>query len=110
MFKLTETPTFTRTVKVLVPIDGGHEEQSFTAKFRVLPMEKLKSYDTENNADQGTAFLREVIVGLDDIAGPDGSALPYSDSLRDRLIELPFVRGPLSQAYLLALNGVALGN
>ncbi|PTX37164.1 hypothetical protein C8N34_1539, partial [Gemmobacter caeni] len=37
MFKLLQKPEFSHTVKLSVPVDGGHDTQTFTARFRALP-------------------------------------------------------------------------
>ena len=64
-------------------------------------------------ADRNTsavAFLKRVVVGLDDIEGPDGARMPYSDALRDQVIALPFVRAPMVRGYFDAVYPARLGN
>jgi hypothetical protein len=109
MFVLADNPTFTHTVELVVPIDGGYENQTLKATFRVLDTEHAESFDLSDTV-QSTAFLTEVIERLDDIAGADDAPLPYSDKLRDRIIQLPFARGPLAKAYFVGVNKATVGN
>lgn len=110
MFVLTENPTFSHPVKVLIPVDGGHKEQSFTAEFRVIPAEEAAKFDL-NKGEDSRAFLQRAIVKFgDDIVGPDDKPVPYSDELRDRLIGVPYVRSALARTYFAAIGGQKLGN
>ena len=109
MFIIDEEPKFTHTVKAQVPVDGGFKEQSFKATFRVLPPEEIDKFDltsTEGSSD----FLRRVIVGLDDVAGPDKKPISYSDELRDKVIALPYARAALATGYFKAIAGARTGN
>lgn len=109
MFKVIERPEFTHTVPVLVPVDGGHEEQSLKVRFRALPDDELGTFDHDTN--EGThAFLRVAIVRIEDVVGTDGKPVPYSDALRDQLLQFPFVRVALLRAYSAAVTGARLGN
>jgi len=109
MFKLAANPTFSHVVRVQVPIDGGHAQETFRARFRVLPAERAAEFDFGNEA--GTRdFLVAAIDHLDEIADEQGHLLPYSDELRDRVIGLPYVRQALLNAYLTGVAGAAAGN
>lgn len=107
MFTVEEHPEFTHEVKVLVPVDGGHEEQSFKCRFRVV--------DEPDQADLlkpggVMAFVRRIVVTMDDLADAKGKALVWSDAVRDRIIAMPHVRIALLKAYRSALAGERAGN
>lgn len=109
MFKIIANPTFTRTVEVLVPADGGHRKESLTATFRVIDVEESKRYDLYDQ--EGTrAFLERIIVRLDDLADESGEHLPYSDAVRDQALALPYVRLALARAYFEAVTAAKRGN
>jgi hypothetical protein len=111
MFKVVSQPTFTHPVDVLVPTDGGHEKQTFKATFRVLADADSDDDRHDLNSTAGsTAFLREVIVSLSDLAGDDDQPLPYNDGLRDRLLKVPYIRAALARTYFTAINKAAVGN
>ena len=108
-FKLISDPTFSRTVKIKVPVDGGFEDQSIKATFRVLSAETIEK--AELATGQGsTKFLKDVLVKLDDIVGEDGQPVPYSDKLRDQIIQLPYVRRPLHDEFFAGIQGGGGGN
>lgn len=109
MFIVTDNPTFTHTVEAMVPTDGGHEKQGFRVTYNVVAGEAYEKCDlsTREGSDD---FLKKVIVKLDDIAGADGKPLPYSDALRDKVINLPWARRAIVKGYFAAVNKEAEGN
>ncbi len=54
-FKIIDHPESPHKVRVMVPTDGGHVEQTFKARFRVLPKEDSHDLDSDAGID---AFLR----------------------------------------------------
>ncbi|MEA3265220.1 MAG: hypothetical protein U9R07_17245 [Pseudomonadota bacterium] len=112
MFKLSTDPRFTHTVKVQVPVDRGHEEQSFKATFKVLPIDQLDAGegDEANEADRQVRLLKDVIVDLGDMVDDAGEAIPYSEAIRDQLIGIPYVRIALVRTYIAAITKVKAGN
>ena len=110
MFKITTDPRFTHEVKVMVPVDGGHEEQSFKVTFKVVPIDELKE-DVSLSAEQNQArHLRQVVCGMADLVGDGDAPLDYSDKLRDQLIAIPYVRIAMMRAYLGAVTKARAGN
>ena len=47
---------------------------------------------------------------LDDMVDEQGKPLPYSDDLRDQLLELPYMRLGLLRGYQSAMIGAKAGN
>ncbi len=107
MFKVTSEKQFTHTVKVMVPVDGGHVEQSLKATFRVLPVDQINDATTLESQKE---LMQRAIVKLDDLVGDDDQPLPYSDDLRDQLIEVPYLRLALAKAYAAAVLKARAGN
>jgi len=109
MFNIDARPTFTRTVEVQVPSGDGFEKQTFIATFAALETDEIDAFDLFTNA--GTdAFLRSVVVSLDDIAGNDGALIPYSEELLDRMLKKQCVRIGLYRSYAVSISGEAAGN
>ncbi len=109
MFKIADNPTFTVTVPVFVPTDGGHRKETFKATFAVVPTDEVARFDL---ADEKSTreFLARAIVSLGDIAGEDDQPIPYSDELRDRVLSLPYARLALARAYFDSVTKVRAGN
>lgn len=107
MFKIVNEPQFTHRVNVMVPVDGGHRPESFTATFRVVSLDQLGAGDTDVSQVES---LRRVIVKMDELVGEDDAPLTYSDELRDRLLSVPYVRAALLQTYLSAVTKARVGN
>jgi hypothetical protein len=109
MFKIVQNPEFTHTVPVMVPVDGGHVEQSLKCRFRVLPADEIDSHDLATPA--GTeAYLRAICVRFEDVCGDDGQPIPPSDALTDQLLGITFVRIALVRAYTEAMAKAKRGN
>ena len=107
MFKVTEDRQFTHEVKVMVPADGGHKEESFKATFRVIDVDDLgDTHSLEGQQDT----LRRVVVSMSELVDEHGVEMPYSDDLRDRLTRVPYVRSALLQTYLRAITKTRAGN
>jgi len=109
MFKIDQNPTFTRRVEIKVPADGGHERQDFNVTFRALPDAEIEAFDMRTTVGE-REFLSAAVTHFDDVEDEDGKALPYSDSLRDRLIGLAYVRVALINAYTAAMIGARVKN
>ncbi len=111
MFKVTTNPTFTHTVDVLVPIDGGHDRQSLKVTFRVIDSDEEQDDKHDLNTIAGSiAFCRDVVVSFDDMVDGENKPLPYSDDLRDQLLKKPYIRTPIARAYYDAVTKATLGN
>ena len=110
MLKVADNPSFTHTVKVQTPVDGGHKEETFKATFAVMPVSKMQGFDL--TTEEGTrGMLEEVLVEAGDLVGDDGkTALDWNTELRDQLLDMPHVRGALFETYQAALSKARAGN
>jgi hypothetical protein len=109
MFVIDENPTFTHTVKVQVPVNGGHREETFKATFRVLPLEEVEKLDLEKTGPS-TEFMREILVTVDGLFNTEKEAVAYSDQVRDQLLRWPHIRRALIDTYLAAISKAKAGN
>lgn len=107
MFKIATDPKFTHVVTVMVPVDGGHEAQTFRATFRVIDVDDIG--DTMS-LDGQKDLLRRILCDFLDVEGEDGNPAVFNDALRDRLIAVPYVRGALIQTYIAAIIKAKAGN
>ncbi|MEX2126973.1 MAG: hypothetical protein WD871_01850 [Xanthobacteraceae bacterium] len=103
MFKIVDRLTFTHTVRVMVPADNGHREETLRATYRVLRVDEINAFNVRD-PNGARDFLREAIVKLDDLADESGNALAYSDAVRDAVLGLPHARAALASAYLDAVE------
>lgn len=109
MFKIIDNPTFTHTVRVAVPVNGGHEHQTLKASYRVLKTDEIEKFDLSSTSGS-TEFLCAVIEKLDDIADANGEPLVWSDQVRDQLLRIPYVRLALSRGYFEGVTKAPAGN
>lgn len=104
MLKLAGEATFTHEIVAHAPVDGGIEEQRFKATFRVIPVDDLSKFKL-GTAEGTASFLRRAIVKLDELADERGNPVPYSDRVRDQVLNLPHARAALAKAYFDAFAG-----
>ncbi|PHR86117.1 MAG: hypothetical protein COA78_38305 [Blastopirellula sp.] len=98
MFKITKNATFTHTVTIPVPVDGGHDNQSMQVTYRVLTDDQIKEYDL-NTTEGQKDFLRGAIVSLGDLIGADEKPIRYNDTVRDSILALSYARPSLLAGY-----------
>jgi len=110
MFKVSSSPQFTHPVEVLVPVDGGHEKQTFKATFKVLDASEDDDKHDLNSTSGSSAFLRDALISMSDLVDDHGAQLVYSDNLRDQMLKVPYVRTALARAYFSAITKAAVGN
>lgn len=107
MFKVSTNRTFSRTVTVCVPVDGGFEDQTVKATYRVVPDEELSNSE---GVEGQKADLRKMIVSLDDLVDDDKQPVSYSEALLEQLIAQSYVRIALLRKYIEAVTKVKKGN
>lgn len=107
MFKVVAEPQFVHTVKVRVPVDGGHEDQSFKARFRVVDMDEIAKIETTEGR---RAAVKRIVISMEELVDSEGNPVSYSDALRDQLVQQPYVEIALYRTYLEAVTGAKTGN
>lgn len=105
MLKLARNPEFTHNVTVRVPVDGGHSEQTFKARYRVVPWKELTAHESDPEEQ-----ARQVLIGWEGIVDDDENPIPYSDAARDELLSMMFVRLPVLRTYVEAITSAKRGN
>jgi len=105
----TSERQFTARLTARVPVDGGHKDERFKARFRVLPTDALDTYDLATS-EGTTDFLRAVIVELFDLVDDNGEPITYNDEVRDYVINDPVARLALIQGYFGNTSRARKGN
>jgi hypothetical protein len=108
-FKIIENPEFTHPVTVHVPVDGGHTQETFRCRYRVVSAETLALHEL-HTAEGTEAYLRAICVRFEDVVDGEGKEVPHSDVLMTRMIGIPFIRQALVAAYTAAMSKARAGN
>lgn len=101
MFAFKTHPSFRTRVEVALP-DGTKED--FTARFICLPIDEYEGFDLSSPEGAGD-FVRRVLDDASEITDPDGTPLGFDDSLKERMVNVSYVRLALIAAYHQALSG-----
>jgi len=101
-----------------MPADGGkREKQSFEAEFKRLPQSRIaeiqamaqklvKAAEAGEQLDgiSDVSVADEVLVGWSGILDEDGEEVPYSETNKAVLLEVPLMAASLVQAYFASLT------
>ncbi|MGJ5203640.1 hypothetical protein [Bradyrhizobium sp. HKCCYLR20261] len=109
MFKISTGRTFTHDVKVLMPSDVGHTEETLRTKFVYLDVDEINKFDL-TTMDGTSKFLDAVVVRFNDLTDDDGQSIQCNDEIREQLLRSPNVRLALSKHYLHAVTRAPEGN
>lgn len=112
MFKITQQPTYSWPVTVELPTDGGKvEKATFDAEFKRLTQSRVDEIRmaVERNEMRDVDLAREAMVGWSGVVDGDGP-VPYSESARDQLLEIPMVSSAIVTALLGSLAGARRKN
>jgi len=112
MFKITQDPTYTWPVSIEFPTDGGKvEKATFDAEFKRLTQSRVDEIRqaVERNDMRDIDLAREALVGWSGIVD-NGGPVPYSESARDQLLEIPMVATSIVVALLNSLAGARRKN
>ena len=109
MFKITKNPTFTHTVPVRVPVDGGFENESMKVKFKLLDDDVMATYNTSTMQGQKD-FLDAAIVSISDLVDAENKPVDFNDKIKKQIIGLPYARNALLKGYTDGIVPGLLGN
>ena len=108
-FKLKQSDTFCWPVKVTVPRDGGDfEVGTFDAIFKRLPRSEAELLGTRVMSGDlsGLDAVRSILVGWKGVLD-EGDEIPFSETNREKLLEVTGVAVALFRVFTEANNGVA---
>ena len=117
-FVLKQSSSYSWPVTIRMPADGGkREKQSFEAEFKRLPQSRIAEIQAQAQkmvkaAEAGeqlegisdVSVADEVLVGWSGILDEDGEEVPYSETNKAMLLEVPMLAASLVQAYFASLT------
>lgn len=112
MFKIVQTQTYTWPVSVEFPTDKGRVEKAqFDIEFKRLSQSRLNEIRDaiEKGATTDADLAREVIMGWDGITDESGP-VPYSESAREQLLDVPLVASAIVVALFNSIAGAKRKN
>lgn len=112
MFKIVQTQTYSWPVSVEFPTDKGRVEKAqFDIEFKRLSQSRLN--EIRDSIEKGTTtdieLAREVIMGWDGITDENGP-VPYSESAREQLLDVPLVASAIIMALFSSIAGAKRKN
>lgn len=110
MFKISDDDTKiikSRPVVINIPGDGGAiTKADITADFVILPQNEVDDLIAAARDGDGDAdMLRKVWCGWSGVQDAGGNTVEYSEAARDKLLNIPYVRSALLQAYFKSASG-----
>lgn len=112
-FVLKQSETYSWPVTVEIPIDGGrHDRHTFDAEFKRLPQHRNNAIVDEARDGKITDqdLCDEILIGWTGIKDEDGKDVPFSDKLKEQLLDVPGVAAAIVLAYINSLQGAKRKN
>ncbi|WP_316171038.1 hypothetical protein [Bradyrhizobium sp. SZCCHNRI1058] len=101
--------TFTHDVRVLMPTDDGHTEETLRTVFAYLDSDEVSTFNLATQ--QGTSdFLEKAVKTFTHLVDDDGQAVACTPELRAKLLKNSSIRLALSTHYFSAVTKVPEGN
>lgn len=109
MFKIEQNLTYTWPVEVFAPRDGGkYQKGTFTAEFKALAQDQIDSILADlRDGRPDTDFALECLIGWKGVQDADGSELAFSDEAKEKLLNIPYARTAVVQAFFESINNGA---
>jgi len=113
MFVISQSNSYKWPVSVEFPVDGGKtEKQSFDGEFKRLSQTRIeeirKQIEDGNITDRD--FSREVLIGWTGIVDGNKEEVPFTESARDALLDVPLVSSAVVMAFMNSLAGIRRKN
>ena len=110
MFVISKSDSYLWPVKIETPADGGkHNTETFDARFKRLPQSRIQEISANADKIDDVTFAREILVGWEGITEND-QPVPFSETTRDRLFEIPRFARTVVIAFYESLAGARIKN
>ena len=124
-FVLKQSNSYVWPVTVKLPISGGKfEKQTFDAEFKRLPQARINKLQVEvqariksserNEASDDSisdqSIADELLIGWSGVLDEDGDEVPFSESMKQQLLDIPTLASAIIVAYFDSLTGVKTKN
>jgi hypothetical protein len=124
-FVLKQSSSYVWPVTVKLPISGGKfEKQTFDAEFKRLPQARInkiqievqariKSSERNETADDSISdqtIADEILIGWAGVLDEDGDEVPFSESMKQQLLDIPTMASAIIVAYFDSLTGTKTKN
>jgi hypothetical protein len=112
MFVIKQTDSYVWPVTVKLPKDGGRfDAQTFDAVFKRIPQTKIS--EIQGRVAEGLAvdndLAREVLIDWKGVTDGENE-VPFSEGLRDQLLDIPGVGTAIVLAFVESLSGARRKN
>lgn len=112
MFKISKVTEYKWPVAIHFPVDGGRTEKStFDVTFKRLSQTRIQEIRTaiEKSEITDVELAREVMVDWSGVTNDDGD-VPFSESARDDMLEIPMVASSVVMALFESISGAKRKN
>lgn len=113
MFKLSQSQSYSWPIEIQFPVDGGrHEKQNFDGVFKRVSQSRIKEIGKQIEASEisDMDLCKEVLVGWKGITDDNGDEVPFSESARDKLMDVPLVCAAIVNAFFGSLSAAKSKN
>lgn len=113
MFKIVQPTEYSWGITVELPADGGRiEKQTFDGVFKRVTQTRLGEIQKsiEQNEMRDVDLAREVLIGWKGVIDSSGEEVPFTESNRDQLLDIPMVAAAVVIAFMQSIAGIKRKN
>jgi hypothetical protein len=111
MFKVSSLAVFWRDVKFTERVNKSEEQEfSFKVCFKRLPVDELVQRTAIGGTETVDEFIADVVTDWDDVAGEDGTPLPFTADNFKSLLSVPGVSLHLYDFYAKEVSALRTKN
>lgn len=110
MFVISQSESYAWPVEVKLPASGGtFDKHTFEAEFKRMPASRIRELIAREDI-LDIDFCREVMVGWKGIVDNNMKEIPFSETARDRMLDVPGVAQAIYAAFLESHSGARRKN
>lgn len=113
MFVLKQSDSYFWPVSIEFPVDGGKfKKETFEAEFKRISESRIKEATKQVSDGELTDldFAKEILVGWKNVSDENGNDIPYLESTKAQLLDLPLVSRSIVMSFFESLSGAKRKN
>jgi hypothetical protein len=113
VFKLAQSNDYFWPVSISYPAENGRTEKAtFDAKFRRISQSRIDEIQKAARSDElrDGDLIKEVLIGWKGVVDDSGEEIPFSESARDQLLNVPMMSYQIAVSFMGSLTGAQRKN
>ena len=115
MFKIDQSSFYSWPIKFEIPGDmGKHHTETFDAHFKRVSQTRVEEIIKAAGLEEGrltdVELAKEVLIGWKGVLSSDDQEIPYSETAKEALLDIPGIAKAIVKAFFESLSGAKRKN